>query len=200
MKNNDYMDKLKEMAEPTEEELAKEAEAAAKEEAEREAPYDTTDSILCKIKMRVKDMRHFLFKHNYSSISGWFGVVISVAALVMVYMGRDKYSEIETGILLFLGLLFTVIRPVQILFQARRQVKKQKMFQKPIDYYLCKEGIVIKQDEEYANVPWEGVMRLRITGKAVMIYTSPLLAFILPKDQMEDADAVVNLIREKTGK
>ncbi len=198
MKNNDYMEKLKEMAEPSEEEVVQET--ANEENTEREAPFDMTDSIMCKVKVRVKDMRHFLFRHNYSSLSGWFGVIISVVALGMAFVGREKYSELELGILLFLGLLFTVIRPIQIVFQARRQVKRQEMFNKPIEYHMCNDGIVIMQDDDYANVAWEGIMKLRITGKAVMIYTSPLMAFILPKDQMEDADAIVKRIREKTGK
>ena len=86
MKKNDYLEELKEMAgefddEPKSNGADSEENAAAEEKPE---PLDMEDSIECEVTVRTKDMRSFLFSHNYSSFSGWFGVIISLIALVCI--------------------------------------------------------------------------------------------------------------------
>lgn len=197
MKKNEYLEELKEMSgefddEPDNSGNASEKNDTAEEKAE---PLDMEDSIECEVTVRAKDMRNFLFSHNYSSFSGWFGVAISLIALVMVIAGRAKYGTAEICILVFLALLFTVIRPLQIVNQAKRQVARQEMFKKPIRYNICKEGIVIRQGEEFANVLWADIRKLKETKKTILIYTSPVMAFILPKDQINNGSAIVERIK-----
>lgn len=197
MKKNDYLEELKEMAgefddEPKSNGADSEENAAAEEKPES---LDMEDSIECEVTVRTKDMRSFLFSHNYSSFSGWFGVIISLIALVMVIAGREKYGTAEICILIFLALLFTVIRPLQIVNQAKRQVARQEMFKKPIRYNVCKEGIVISQGDEFANVLWADIRKLKETKKTILIYTSPVMAFILPKDQINNGSAIVERIK-----
>ncbi len=191
MKKNDYMDDLKNMAGESEEGGSATVDSAE----EKIQPLDMEDSIECEVTVRVRDMRDFLFSHNYSSFSGWFGIIISLAALVMVIVGRTRYGTAEICILIFLALLFTVIRPLQILSQARRQVARQEMFKKPIRYNICKEGIVISQGEEFANVLWSDIRKLKETKKLILIYTSTVMAFILPKSQINNGSAIVERIR-----
>lgn len=193
-KKNEYLEDLKEMAGPMDEETQD------VEETEEIVPLDKEGSLEFTVKIGKKDMRHFLFTHNYSSFSGWFGVIISLVAFGMLIAGFEKYSQMERGILVFLGLLFTVIRPAQIIGQANRQVRNQPMFHNEITYNICNDGIVITQGEEFANVLWEGVRKVRITGKAVIIYTSPVMAFILPLAQIAKKDELIARVKEKTGK
>lgn len=184
MKKNDYLEELKEMAgefddEPKSNGADSEENAAAEEKPE---PLDMEDSIECEVTVRTKDMRSFLFSHNYSSFSGWFGVIISLIALVMVIAGREKYGTAEICILIFLALLFTVIRPLQIVNQAKRQVARQDMFKKPIRYNVCKEGIVISQGDEFANVLWADIRKLKETKRQYLYIRRRLWHFILPKE------------------
>ena len=86
MKKSDYLEELKEMAgefddEPKSNGADSEENSAAEEKPE---PLDMEDSIECEVTVRTKDMRSFLFSHNYSSFSGWFGVIISLIALVCI--------------------------------------------------------------------------------------------------------------------
>lgn len=197
MKKNEYLDELREMADIDNENDNKQTQAEASGETEEsmEEPLDMEGSIECQIKIHKKDMRHFLFHHTYSRFSGWFGIIISLIALVMIIIGRNTYSVAEMIILAVVALLFTVIRPLQIVQQASRQVSRQKMFLKPIIYNICRDGIVIRQDEQFANVLWEQIRNVVETKKAIFVYTSPIMAFILPKDQMDNAEKVSDHIK-----
>lgn len=203
MKKNEYMDELRKMAEIDDNEdtvqNTEEVQGGQTEE-QPEEPLDMEGSIECKIKIYKKDMRHFLFHHTYSRFSGWFGVIISLIALLMIIIGRNTYSAAEIVILAVLALLFTVVRPLQIVQQAGRQVTRQKMFLNPIFYNICKDGIVIRQDEQFANVLWEQIRNVVETKKAIFVYTSPIMAFILPKDQLSNAEEIAERIKSNIAK
>lgn len=123
MKKNDYMDELREMSGIDEEEI------------DGKSPYEDTDSgenmdsnegftlegsLQYRIKIRVKDMQGFVLRHSYGSIAGWFGVLISIAAIVMVIAGWNKYGNMERIVLCILGTLFTIVQPIQLLIKAKK--------------------------------------------------------------------------------
>ena len=206
MKKNDYMDELREMSGIDEEEI------------DGKSPYEDTDSgenmdsnegftlegsLQYRIKIRVKDMQGFVLRHSYGSIAGWFGVLISIAAIVMVIAGWNKYGNMERIVLCILGTLFTIVQPIQLLIKAKRQVTSQDVFKEPITYNFCKEGVIISQNNESGHFLWEDVCKIVNTSKAVYIYTSPVRAIIFPKDQLGDVNKFMDFIsiyyKEKCG-
>lgn len=164
---------------------------------EQEPPFDTEGSMECRILLKEKDMRHFMFHHTYTSFSGWFGVLLSVIALAMLIIGWKQYGIIHIVALGFLALLFTVVQPVQIVLRAKKQIKAQDMFHDTLIYNLCEEGILVRQNEQYVNVIWEDIGKVVSTKRAMFIYTSPVRAFILPFDQIGDIEGFKKIIREK---
>lgn len=205
----EYMDELREMAGYDED--GNEIDDVAEDEANtisndsanednQEKPFDTEGSMECKILLQEKDMRHFMFHHTYTSFSGWFGVLISLAALAMVIIGRGRYGMIETVVLIILALLFTVVQPLQILSRARRQIKMQDMFHDTLIYNLCDKGLLIRQGEQFVNVSWNEIRKVVRTKKATFIYTSPVRAFIFPLDQIDDAGEFNSLVLKKCGR
>lgn len=167
---------------------------------QQEPPFETEGSLECKILLREKDMRHFMFRHTYTSFSGWFGVLLSVIALAMLIIGWKQYDIIHIVALGILALLFTVVQPVQIVMRAKNQIKRQDMFHDTLIYNLCKEGILVRQGEQYVNVVWKDISKVVSTRKAVFVYTSPVRAFILPYDQIGDIEEFKKIIREKAGR
>lgn len=206
MKNNEYMDKLKKMADPDNESEAAETKDSEPQEQSgeelkeenddiQEEPLDKTDSIECRVKITAKEMRGFLFHHTYSKFSGWFGVGISLVALVMIIIGRNTYEGLEIATLIVLALMFTVIRPLQLVKQAARQVDDQIIFQDPINYTVCKDGIIISQRDQFVNILWEHIVNVADTKKALYVYTSPVMAFIFPKDQISNEKEITKRIK-----
>lgn len=200
MKNNDYLDQLKEMAGLDDDgEIIKDD----NDNVSSEEPVESLNmegSLEYSILLKPEDMRHFVLHHTYTSISGWFGVVISLAAAVMLIIGHNRYNSFEIAVLAVMALLFIVVHPIQLILKANRQVKHQPMFSIPILYNICKDGIVIQQEEQLVNVMWQEIRKVVETRKAVFIYTSPVRAFIFPKNQINNFVEFRKRIKEKTGR
>lgn len=220
MKKNEYYEKLKKMAEAGNDDevingnedngAAKASDesdvhGAATEEndnpsgqgMEQDMPeIDMEGSREYEVLIGVKDMQHFVIRHMYRSFTGWFGVIISAAAVVMLVMGWNVYGNMEKIALLVLSLLFTVVQPVQLLMKAKRQVLSQETFKTPIIYNLCRDGIVIRQDEQKVSIMWDDISKFVETRKAFFLYTSPVRAFIFPKNAVGDAAEFSKIVRE----
>lgn len=217
MKKNEYYEKLRRMAEAetdgesgyddTEdgtENIDAECKADGQdtqEDAPENAPEDMPEidmegSKEYQILIGVRDMQHFVLRHMYRSFSGWFGVIISAAALVMLCMGWNVYGNLEKIALIVLSLLFTIVQPVQLLMKAKRQVTSQEIFKTPIIYNLCKDGLVVRQGEQKVSVSWDDISKIVETRKAFFLYTSPVRAFIFPKHLIDDTKEFSDIVRK----
>ena len=142
------------------------------------------EGIKITVKISEKDMADFMLKHAYSSISGWFGVVLSVAALIYLVIGYAEMIWSTRIALLFIGVLFTIVNPVMLVSKAKKQVKKNKMFEVPIDYILSEKVLVIEQGEEQLTVPWENIQLVRSSKRSLIVYITKIRACIWPKAQI----------------
>lgn len=217
MKKNEYYEKLKEMAGPdgTDDNIdngdgdensnggaAGDADGGPYgREMEQDMPeLDMEGSREYQVLIGVRDMQHFVIRHMYRSFSGWFGVIISFAALAMLCMGWNIYGNMEKIALIVLSLLFTVVQPVQLLMKAKRQVVSQETFRTPIIYNLCRDGIMVRQDEQKVSILWEDISKFVETKKAFFLYTSPVRAFIFPKEAVGDYAEFADIVKKGLGK
>lgn len=149
------------------------------------------------IKIEPKDMHHFLVQQNYRSFSGLFGVLCSTAAVVYLLFTYQSNSGSSNTILALIGALFLIVQPIQLKLSSVQKVQMVPMFQEPLEYTLNEEGIKVKQKEEEAQVLWEDVSKVMESKKSIFVYTSPLSAFIFPKEQYQDQIVTVKaIIRE----
>ncbi|SFR73535.1 YcxB family protein [Anaeromicropila populeti] len=133
-----------------------------------------------------KDMHHFLVKHTYGGVSGIVGILISVVALIFLAIGYQHNDTLKNVMLAGIGALFTVVQPLQLKLKAAQQVKLNPMFQKPLLYLIDGSGIKVSQMEEEAAVAWEDIRKVVETKKSIIVYMSPVRAFIWPKEQYSD--------------
>lgn len=156
-----------------------------------------TKEVTISVKLSVKDMYYFMLRHTYTAVSGWFGIIISIAAFIMFIMGAGKEDQVMSLLLIFMSLLFTVINPVILFTKSWKQVKLNPMFQKPILYGFGKEGIEVAQDEERAEIFWKDVMKAICRKSYIIIYMSRVRAFILPVKQFEEEyPEILGMIKE----
>lgn len=131
-----------------------------------------------------KDMYDFLMRHFYSSFSGILGVVISVGALVLFFLGLGKRDLFQLALLLLLGLLFTVVQPVQMRLKAVGQIKANPMLKEPLHFLFNAKGMTVSQGRETASLPWEQVRRVKESKCSIFVYASSVNANIIPKAQV----------------
>lgn len=162
-----------------------------------EEKQNFNSDIAVSVKISVMDMYYFMMRHTYSAFSGWFGIVLSLVSFILLIIGVGRGDRILTGVLIILSLLFTVINPVLLFIKSWKQVILNPMFQKPISYGFGKEGIEITQEEEWAGVRWDEVVKTVFKKKHIIIYMSRIRAFILPIGQFENEyPRIAEMIKE----
>ena len=156
--------------------------------------------IKLKIQLTVKELFDFLISHTYSSFSGYIGVILSICALVgFAYSFDNPTMNIAYKfVLLLTGLLFTVIQPVMLYSKAKNQVKQNEAINKPLEYTITYSGLRVACDGEWADYNWDQIMKITSTKTNVIVYTSRVRAFVLPKRELEPClEDFKKIVREK---
>jgi multisubunit Na+/H+ antiporter MnhG subunit len=138
-----------------------------------------------RVLVKIPEMYEFLIHHSYRGVAGVAGTLISILALILFIVGYGE-STSQRILLLLVGLLFTVINPIQLYFKAVKQVKLSKMFQQPLDYIINQEGIKVSQGNESMQAPWNEVKKVIETRQSFIIYMSKVGAYILSKQSIDD--------------
>lgn len=152
---------------------------------EKEFKQSEENIVSVSISMKVRYMYSYMFQHLHRSFRGIFGVCISAAALVGFAMSFDGTADTTRKvILLLIGLLFTVVNPIILLFKAWQQVKLSPVHKKPLEYTFSEEGIRVSQEDNEQFVTWKQVIEIRKTPTILAIYTARNAASILAFREM----------------
>ena len=144
------------------------------------------EQITFSIKIKTGDLYKFLLNYNYKTFGGIFGVILSVASLV--YLGAN-YSELDNGkrlLFFILGLLFTVVQPIQLLQRAAMQISKNPAFRYPLQYEIKEDGIYVSQNGQQEIILWDSIVNVMETKSQILVYTSRVNACIWPKTQISE--------------
>jgi len=147
------------------------------------------------VQMKTAYMFDFLYWHSYHGITGIINYALSFAGIAALAAGFGKGNTFVTIMLVALAALFTVINPLLLLYKAAGQVKRSKMFAKPLLYKFDTRGFSISQDNNSDSAEWNSVVLIRETGKSIILYLGAAKALILPKKeigtQMEDLKKLI---------
>lgn len=157
---------------------------------------NTDAEVSVTVNMKVKYMYSFLFQHLHRSVRGIFGVVLSLAALVMFFLSLGKGTDgTRLVILLIIGLLFTVVNPIMLFFKAQQQVVLSPVFKKPLTYTFSGDGMTVVQEDQSQFIEWNQVLAVRKTALILIIYTSrnsgSILAFQEMKEKRKEVEVLI---------
>jgi len=145
------------------------------------------------VQITVKDMFLFLLQHSYRGVTLLADAIVTFGAIGLLIAGFGEGDPVKIGALVFVALLFPVVHPLQLYFKARKQVKKNDVFKKPLDYALTDEGITLSQGAEAQSFTWEDVYQLREYKSQILVYTGRVYACIWPKCALSECE---NEVRE----
>lgn len=137
-------------------------------------------------KVGERDLYHFLMRHFYTSFSGIFGVILSLAALILLIQGIGKRDILQLVVLFVMAALFTVVQPLQMKMKAAQQIKKNPIFQEFLHYVVNKKNITVSQKGESTTLEWQSVRKVVESKKAFYLYMTVMNANVIPKGQMEE--------------
>ena len=153
-------------------------------------------SVKFNVKMTDEYMYDFMLYHNYTHASGLMTAIAGVLCLA-VFVTKLMDGEMQACAVWFMcAVLFLVISPSSMKAKAKSQVNNTEMFQKPLEYELTEEGIVVSQEGASAIMKWEEVTKAVSTQKSIILYLGRVRAQILPKacmgDQYEEAVKMIH--------
>ena len=143
------------------------------------------------VQVTVKDMYAFLMHHSYRGGSLIADAIVTFGAIGLLLAGFGKGDPVKTVALIFVAMLFTVIHPLQLYTKAKKQVKNNEIFKKPLNYVLNEEGITLSQGEESQSITWADVYQVKAYKSQILVYTGRVYAFIWPKSALAGCETEV---------
>ena len=160
------------------------------------AENKTGKAIEVKTKVTKKELYEFIMNNNYVSVRGVVSVLFSLVSAIGTVIFWSDFSNLQKVLMLFMSLMFTVITPLEYYIRAGRQVKKS--FKDEMEYLFDEAGITIKIRDESSSLPWNEVMKVISTKNLVVVYFTPIRAFIIPKKDITVFDELKEMMEQNT--
>lgn len=152
------------------------------------------------IQITEKELFRFNLRHNYLSVQGVIGVVLSLLALFLAIRYFDPADGLRMALLIVVGLYYPLLLPLILYNRSRAAAKNTPTYQAPFLYHFGEESFTVAQGDATAEFFYKNMRRVRETGKDLTVYSDRVHAHILPKDQLGGrADALASLLKEKIG-
>jgi len=150
------------------------------------------------VEITKENLSSFLLYHNYTHFNGIFGIILSLLAIVYLIYDFNQLDTTKILILAVVAVLFTIVNPLMLRQKAGNQIKRNDTFKAPITYEIKAESFTLSQGDQQSEISWKDVVKVRDSGKIMIIYISKIRGFIWPKDQLgNDYLKVVEVLREK---
>lgn len=149
------------------------------------------------IKLSVGDMYRFSMYHAYSGVHGIASVIIAV---LVFFVAGKTYGSVEmmyTVLYIIFGILFLIYMPLSLYLKAKRQITSTEVFKEPLHFTVTEEKITSSQKEESADLPWDQIYKVVETKSNILVYSSRINAFVLPKEQIGGEYAALREIMKK---
>lgn len=145
--------------------------------------------------MTPKEMRAFLFAHNYRS-------PLMIAALVIAILW-PVYTVVKAEGSLPIALLCTAVvlifMPFSIWYRGKASITQNPIYKNTFHYMLDEEGVHLKIDSRVVDVPWKQVTKVLTLKSCVVVYTGKINAYLIPTEAMgSQKEEILSFIRSRT--
>lgn len=150
------------------------------------------------VKLDKKTLNVFLLRNNFLRAGGVIGILISLAAIAGLIFFWTYFGSAQRILLVFLGLMFTVIQPAGLLLKGWNQLKTGA-FREPFHYTFSEKGMAVTNIAGEVEVEWKDIRKAIVTKEAMYLYMNAVSAFILPRAACGDKYVeLAKLVRENT--
>jgi hypothetical protein len=116
-------------------------------------------------------------------------------------MAITTWGEAElpyTVMYVVVGLMFWFYMPVSYWFRAKATIKNNAVLAGELHYEISETGFHVTQGGEAGDLPWEAIYKAVSNSRQILIYTTRINAYIIPREQIGDQyDAFVELAGKK---
>lgn len=152
------------------------------------------------VQMDEKILYDFVMYHNYMGGSGIFWVMFGVFAIGLALFSGASTPVSYRLIYAMFGVLFIAYIPWDLKRKARKQLKTNPFYAKPIHYVIDEEGIHSSQDDKETTVAWKNFRKVKVSKGNVIVYMKNRNACVFPKTVFgKDLDKAVQWMTTMAG-
>ena len=143
------------------------------------------------ITLTAEDMYRFNMYQTYSGFHGWFSIAFSILIFVVAGVTRGKIEAAYTAVDSVFGIVFLVYPPVSLYLRSKRTLAMSEVLRGTLHYEVDEEGLHVSQKEESALLPWEQIYKMVATKHTVLVYSSRINAYVIPRAQLGESYAAL---------
>ena len=142
------------------------------------------------ITLTAEDMYRFNMYQTYSGFHGWFSIAFSILIFVVAGVTRGKIEAAYTALYIVFGIVFLVYPPVSLYLRSKRTLAMSEVLRGTLHYEVDEEGLHVSQKES-ALLPWEQIYKMVATKHNVLVYSSRINAYVIPRAQLGESYAAL---------
>ncbi len=147
-------------------------------------------------KIEPMDILLMTLKGIYKSIVGAVNIVFTIASIGMLINFGGQLNIVFDIFLVIAIIWFPVIQPLLLYKKAQKSLVN---FSDNIKIMFTNKGIVINYNGELSNIPWNKVVRVSKSKRAIVVYVNQKEGYILTKKIVGDKfDELLNFILSNT--
>ncbi|MCI9447784.1 MAG: YcxB family protein [Lachnospiraceae bacterium] len=141
-----------------------------------------------------KDMFRFNLYHAYHGFQGIIATLVGIWVLAMAGLTFGQVGMGYTVLYIFLGILFLVYVPGNLYLRSKKQVASSDVLRNALHYKIDDTGVHVSQGGQTADLEWKQIYKMVSTKNQLLIYSSRLNAYIIPKEAIgEQYQSVLGL-------
>lgn len=153
------------------------------------------------IKLTSKDMYRFNLYQAYTGFQGWFSIIFSVVILALSVITYGDVTLNYTLMYVAFGIIFLLYMPVSLWIRSKHSLAASEVLRNTLHYEIGEKGFTVSQGEASAELPWEQIYKMVATKSNVLVYSSRINAYVIPREQLGEKYAeLAKIANEKLPK
>ena len=139
------------------------------------------------VQLQPVDLYRFNMRQNYTTVQGPLSIVMAVVMAVSSVMNFQKCEYGYGMVYLLAALLFLVYIPFSLWGRAKKTLRTNEVLAGKLHYEVTSAGIQVTSGEDKGLLEWKMVYKVISDRRYVYVYSNRINAYIIPREQMQDA-------------
>lgn len=149
------------------------------------------------VKLQPADLFRFNIYQTYTGIHGILSILIAVIIFVIAGITGSQGEYAYLFLYLLIGLLVLFYIPVTLWTRAKHTIKTNEVLSNTLHFVLTEQAVCVTQGEESGELPWNQVYKMIATKNQILVYSTRVNAYIIPREQVQSCYTRIRELAEK---
>lgn len=149
------------------------------------------------VTLKAQDLFRFNMYQTYTGIHGIISILIGLIVFVIAGITGQNGSYAYMILYIFIGIVILFYIPLTLWTRAKHTIKTNEVLANPLHYTISGKSVTVTQGGETGELLWDQIYKMISTKHQVLIYSSRINAYVIPREQLGDLYAQVRQIAEQ---